>query len=762
MSDDLQHLDSTPSEPGIRTNEEPGRRGRTGPSSGGDRQVHLADYVRILYKRRWIGMTAFVLVVAVTAVNTFTATRIYEARTRLLIESGDQNVVKFEQVVDEERGRPDYYTTQYSILQSRALARKTLDSLKLWDHAYFGGRSGPPPEPGVVTKLLRTVRGLFGGREAEAAPGTAENQIPARDETAAQSRAIDAFVGRLQVAQIRNSRLVDVKYRLPDPALATAIVNALAQNYIDQNLEFKFMASQEASDWLGARLDEQRKEVEQAEASLQQYREQTDAISLQDSENIVVQKLTDLNAAVTRAKMERIQREALYHQLRASQKNPSQLDTFPAILSNTFIQQQKAELASLQAQLATLSERFGDKHPDIQKLRTAIQVSQAKLSGEIGKVVQSVESEYQAALSQERSLVSALNSQVAEAHSMNRKAINYSVLAREVDSTKQIYDSLLQRAKETGVSGELRSSNIRVIDPAERPRGSVSPNRRRAMMMAGAGGLLLAFVLVFFFEYMDSRMKNPEDIKALGIPHLGLLPIVNAKTLAGGYPLLSRGVPANFSEAFRAIRTNVLFSTATPGARSVVVTSTGPGEGKSMVACNMAVGLAQAGQRVLLIDADMRKPKVHTIFDVAPEPGLSNLLVGNAKASESVRKMSVSGLWVLPSGLIPPNPSELLGSQRLRDFIHSLGQHFDWVIIDSPPVMAVTDAALVAHHATGVLFVVGSEMTSRHAAARALDQLENAQARFIGAVLNRVDLERNAFYYSQYYRREYARYYTTT
>jgi succinoglycan biosynthesis transport protein ExoP len=519
----------------------------------------------------------------------------------------------------------------------------------------------------------------------------------------------------------------------------------------------------EASDWLGARLSEERKNVEAAETKLQQYREQNDAISMKDRENIVVQKLSDLTTAVTQAKTERFQKEVLYQQLQGLRGNNAALDTYPAILSNVFIQQQKNELAGLQSQFTQLGEKLGPNHPDMVKLRSAIQLTQAKLDGEIGKVVQSVRNEYQAALAKENSLAAALNSQKGEALGMNRKAIEYGVLDREVQSSRQIYDSLMQRAKETGVSSELRTSNIRVVDRAERPLKPVTPQKALNELLALFGGTVLACGLVLFFEYMDSRIKTPDEIKAhLGLPHLGLLPALGPGKKGDEYPLVSNGVPANFSEAFRGIRTNVLFSSAQEGSKSIVVTSTGPGEGKSMVAANLAISLAQASQRVLLIDADMRKPKVHEVFSVAQEPGLSNVLVGNAKASESVRKTAASGLWILPAGKIPPNPAELVGSARFRDFLGSLKDHFDWVIVDSPPVMAVTDAALAAHFASGVVFVVGADMTSRHAAMRALDQLEQANAKFVGAVLNRVDLDRNSYYYSQYYRREYSNYYATS
>lgn len=759
MSDDLEQLDAEPSAPPrIRPDAAPApdRRGERSyaDAPSGEREVHLLDYVRVLYKRRWLAATVFLLVLGTAAVYTFTATPIFEAKTRLLIESDERNVVSFQQVVDEDQTKADYYQTQYNILQSRALARKTLDALKLWDNPHFGGAPAVEEEG---FSLWGSIKGMFSSPSDEQ---VAENAVAEADETQAQSRAIDAFLSHLTVSPIRNSRLVDVRYQLPDPQLSASVVNSLAKNYIAQNLEYKFLASQDASDWLGERLAEQRKEVEAAELALQQYRERNDAISMEASENIVVQKLGDLNAAVTRAKTVRIEKEALYNQLRATQSNPAALDTFPAILTNAFIQQQKSELASLQREQAQLTEKLGDKHPDMQKVAAAIQISQSKLNGEIAKVVQSVRSEYQSALAQENSLTAALNQQKGEALSMNRKAIDYGVLARDVESSKQIYDSLMQRAKETGVAGELKTSNIRVVDAAERPRGPVTPKTQLNLLLGFVGGLVLACGLVFFFEYLDSRIKTPDDIKThLGLPNLGMLPRLNEKTLNGLYPLISNGVPANFSESFRAIRTNVLFSTAQEGSRSIVVTSTGPGEGKSMVAGNMAVGLAQSGQRVLLIDADLRKPKAHEIFAIPQEPGLSNLLVGQAKASETVRKTSVPGLWVLPAGRTPPNPAELVGSPRFRDFIASLKDHFDWVLIDSPPVMAVTDASLIAHHATGVLFVVGAEMTSRHAAQRALDQLEQVQAKFVGAVLNRVDLDGNPYYYSQYYRREYAQYY---
>jgi capsular exopolysaccharide synthesis family protein len=316
----------------------------------------------------------------------------------------------------------------------------------------------------------------------------------------------------------------------------------------------------------------------------------------------------------------------------------------------------------------------------------------------------------------------------------------------------------MQRTKETGISGELKTSNIRIVDAAEPPRRPTSPHIPTNLALALFGGSAFAICLAFFFEYLDNRIKTPDEIKAhLGLSFLGMVPALFEKDLQD--PLMSNAVPANFSEAFRAIRTNVLFSSADSGPKVLVVTSSGPGEGKTLMASNVAVSLAQANQRVLIVDADMRRPRVHNVFGHALEPGLSNVLVGNAKASEGVRNTNVPGLWAMPAGMIPPNPAELLGSTRFRDLVTTLGQHFDWVIIDTPPVMAVTDSCVVAHMANGVVFVIGAEMTSRQTAQRAVEQLGHARAKFVGAILNRVDLQHHGYYYSQYYRRDYADYY---
>ena len=406
-----------------------------------------------------------------------------------------------------------------------------------------------------------------------------------------------------------------------------------------------------------------------------------------------------------------------------------------------------------------MADKFGDRHPEMIKVQTAIKSAEAKIEAEVAKVAQSLKTEYEAALAEERSLMTALEQQKNEALALNRRAIEYGSLQRDAASNRQIFEGLLQRTKETDIASNLRTSNIRIVDEAEIPRYPARPQKLGSLTLGLFGGSVLGIALAFLFEYLDSRFKNPEDIKQhLGLPFLGMIPSIHAKEHQGN-PLVNAGAPPQFVEAFRSLRTNVLFSSPDAKARHVVVTSTIPGEGKTVVASNLALSLAATGHRVLLIDADMRRPKAHTVFNMEQEPGLSNIIAGKVKASDAVKRIDQSNCWFLPAGTSPPNPVELLGSRRFSDFLASLSHHFEWVIIDSPPVMAVADGAVLAHVATGVVFVVGAEMATRGAVKAALEQLDAAKAQYVGAVLNKVEVQRHAYYYSHYYNRSYASYY---
>ena len=627
-------------------------------------EIDLLDYLRPLYKRRWTAVASFLVIVLGVTAYTFSATPIYEARTKLLIEPENPNVISFQEVIEEGEARNDYYETQYNILRSRSLAGKTLDALNLWEHPEFG-----PASHGTLLSLSQIAEAVSSvvplprnhGREApvEAA------------EALARSHTTDAFLDNLRVSPLPNSRLVDVTFGSSDPALARDVVNALARAYIEQSLELRFGASQEASVWLGERLADQRQVVEDTEEALQRYREQNDALSLEERQDIDVRKLAELSEAVTAARIARIEDEARYNQLKSIEDDRPALDTFPAILADPFIRQLKTEQAALHAQYAQLSDNRGELHPDMVKLRLGIDALEDRIQTEVVKAVQSVRNEFLAAQGREQGLMAALEAQKTAAFEMSQKGIEYGALHREAESNRLVYESLLQRAKETSVSSELTASNIRIVDPAELPRTPATPRTMLSLFLAVFLGAVLAVSLPLSLEYLDTRIKTPDDITTtLGLLPFGLVPEIASKNGAGATLPGHNDATPRFVEAFTTVQANVRFASP-PGRRSVVVTSTGPEEGKTVVATNLASALAQSGETVLLLDADMRRPRTHVMFGEALEPGLSDLMLGKATVRETIRKSTVPHLSILPAGAPPSNPAQLLGSKRFLNLLNT-------------------------------------------------------------------------------------------
>ncbi len=742
-----------------------------------DVDVHL--YLRAVYKRRRIAGAGFLIVLLCSIAYAVTATPIYRASARLLVEPDDPNVVTFQQVIRAQRGRVglDFLTTQRDMLRSRSLTRATIDRLDLWnDPALLGrpddlarfnplrvlGRLNPV---NVLGRMTSSIRGAI-----SSAPVVEEGR--AVDPAArSRSRAISALLGRLQVVAGRNSRVVTVRFSSVDPGVAADVANTLARLYVERDMEFRYTSSRDASQWLQQRIADQRHELEKTERSLQRYREEHGAVAIEDRQDIIVQELENLHAAATEATLARIENEARYRDLQAAQADPEGAARFPEILRNTVIQEQKLMLAALRGERARLSEELGPRHPDMVSIESSLRDAEDRLQNEVDAVVDSLRIEFQVAASQEEQLLAELAAQTDEALALDRTGIEYGVMRREAESSRQLYESLLQRAAETGVTGELETSNIRIIDEAETPLAPVRPRRQLALMVGLFGGLVFALGLVGFLEYVDDRIKTPEDVKDhLDLPFLGMVPFVvdggGGADPGGGKGrrrrrevLVDRGAPANFLEAVRSVRTSLLFSSAEEGCRKVMVTSTAPSEGKSCVSANLAISLAHLGMRTLLVDADLRRPQQHRSFGQAAEPGLSNLVVNEAKASTVVRKTRVKNLCLMPSGATPPNPSELLGSDRFARLMDSMGEDFDWIVFDTPPVLPIADALVTAKTVGTVLFVVGTDSTSRRVARDALEQVAQSGARVVGAVLNKANLRRHPYYYSRYYRRSYERYY---
>jgi polysaccharide biosynthesis transport protein len=688
--------------------------------------LQVRDYLRILNRRRWIIIGILVAGVLAAAVHNWRTTPIFEARTTLHLEA-DTNVLALDRpLVDSRDWMREFLPTQLGIMASRDVAQRAAEEL---------------------------MKGTAEADGSAPLPAAADPEVPS----------IQAIAAGRSLSVDRDTRIVRVGFRSTDPELAARVANALASAYIQKSIELKSHMSGEASQWLEGQLEQQRKVVQASEQALQRYREQHGADALvadrlgTERQNIVVQKLGELQTETTRARAETIDKEAQYRQLAALAGNPAAASTLPAVASNAVVQRLKAELTTLQQQLTQAAQQLGERHPEMIKLQIAVRNAEAELQTEIASVVQSIRNEFEAAQARERALTAALTRQRGEVQALNAKAVEYTALQHEAASNREVLDKLLQRSSEATLARQLQTSNARIIDVAEVPAWPVLPRKNRNLMLAAAGSGFLALGLVFLLEIFNTRLTSPDDVKRhLGVQVIGVTPQVKGMNGHGG-PLLSHGAPPQFAELLHGVRTSLVLAPGLSEARTLLVTSSEPGEGKSMAAANLAVSLARLKQRVLLIDADLRRPKLHDLFGTEQQPGLTDVLTGRATHT-AVRKTKVPHLWLMPAGVAARNPADIIGSERFGVLVDCLREQFDWVVLDSPPVMAVTDPCLIARVASGVLFVVASNHTPREVARAAVDQLEAVGANIVGVLLNRAALDKPGESYLPYYHRDY-RYY---
>jgi capsular exopolysaccharide synthesis family protein len=593
------------------------------------------------------------------------------------------------------------------------------------------------------------------GYVSKGAPAAPEPPKP--DETADESAMVGAFVGRVDVVPVRGSHLVDVMFISEEPKFAADAVNALIDEYVAENLEIKLRSTQGMLDWLDNELANQQKRVEESERALAEYREKENALSLDDKQNIVLSRLNQLNDTATRARSSRVQKESLYNQVKAI-ANGTNPDAIPIIATNANVQTAKSKLVDLQRQKVQLLERYADKHPKVLDINAQLQDAQRQLDIAIAGAVQSVRNEYETAVIEEQTFAKNLEGAKSEATALNRKGIGYGVMEREAKSNREVYQSLLTREKELRVSANSRTNNVRVVDRAEIPRAPITPGGRRTWLMSAVIGLVLAVAVALGLDYMNDTIKTPEDItRRLKLPFLGLVPAVRGDK----HPLLaSSQVPHDFGESFRSLRTSLLSKYPDEGTKIIIVTSAQPLEGKTTTAANIAMALAYGGARVLLVDADMRRPGLHRPLRLTNERGLSQVLTGQARVRDVIQRTVDPNLLAITAGRTPPNPSELLSSERMKTLLANLAHGpFNWIIIDTPPVLAVTDAVILAPMVTGVTFVIGAEMTRRRLAERAIETVMQSRPRYAAVVLNKVNFAKNKYYYSRYYGHQYKNYY---
>jgi len=728
--------------------------------SSGSNNVHLLDRLAALFRHRKIAGAAFAIVVGVMMLQTYSKIPLYRASARVMIQ--DERATASVGTLNANdpvfwQDPEQFYNTQYSIMSSRGLAKRVVHKLNLQQHALFNGTAPQSRGPLSVVREARqtlgsTVRSLF-----KSADTTAAAEAPAPDESAIESGLIGQLLAGVEIVPQRQTRLVEIVYTSPDPTFAALAATTLADEYAQQNLDLRLETINKNLAFLGEEVAKQETKVAESEEAMAGYRERQNALSLEDRQNIVVARLNTLNDTATKARTTRLQKEATYKQVKSIDPKSDAADAYPVIATNPGVMEAKTRLNDLMADKARLASRYLPGHPDLIKVEGQIDSARAALVAQRSRVIESARNDYEAAIHEERSFSGQLESQKGAAMDLDRKSGAYLVLQRQAETNRQVYQSLLQQQKELRVVSNSRTNNVQVMDRAEVPGAPFSPNARRDWFTAIVAGLIVALGLAFGMEYLDDTVKTPDDVTGrLRLPMLGLVPTVPGTQV----PLLSASVPDDFGEAFRSLRTSLVFTASPDGPRVVAVTSSHPLEGKTTTACNLGIVLALGGSRVLLVDADMRRPGLHTVVGVPNETGLSHLLVGQARVRDAVQKTSQQNLFVISAGRIPPNPSELLTSDRMNALVDNLRSGpFDWVIIDTPPVLAVTDAVLVSRSVGSVVFVIGSEMTRRVHAERAIETLSAGRPKSIGAVLNRVDLNRNKYYYSRYYGYHYQNYY---
>ena len=721
----------------------------------------LLAYWRVIRKRRWTIVTLFSVLFTIVLLGTLKQKPIYRAWALLEIEKENPNILTVQELFALETVSDTYLETQYKILRSETLARRVIDQFGLDRLTEFNPRAG-----------RRSQTDAGGASQPQTLAAGANDRDPRGYQIA-----LARFNDRLTVDPIKRSRLVEISFESENPELAARVVNALASHHIEQNLEVRWEATQKASEWLSQQLHELKARLEKSEDELQSYARVNGLLFLETekgaSENIINERLRQLQEELTKAQAARYEKESLYRLVQASDYG-----SLPGIAENRLLQELTVRLAELKREQALLETTFTPDYPKVKQIQSQIQEIDSVLARERGRIAERITNDYLAAQRREALVSQAFEGQQKQANVIAERSVQYNILKREVDTNKQLYEGLLQRLKEAGVSAGLKASNIRVVDAAEPPKKPAKPNLLLNLSLAVVLGLGLGIGAAFLQEHLDNSLKTSEDVERfLGLPALALIPSVESLNghRGGVYGLYDRSkllaseaektaaapqwyrIDASspkhsaLGEAFRSLRTSVLLSTAERPPRTLLVSSSQPGEGKTTISSNLAISLAQLGQRVLLIDGDMRRPSVRKVFQIDNGPGLVSYLTGQQDWRAAVQPTGQAGLDALLCGPVPPNPAELLSSERMRTLLGEAKAEYQFVVVDSPPLLNVADSRILATMVEGVVLVVKGGVTPRELAQRAQAYARDVGANLIGVVLNNLDVRGSDDYYRYYH-----------
>ncbi|GAC1672237.1 MAG: polysaccharide biosynthesis tyrosine autokinase [Candidatus Acidiferrum sp.] len=704
------------------------------------REPHLYDYLLILRKHQWLIFSFTVAVVTIVAIATFRMQPVYVASARIEIDRENSNILPFQGTdsYDYMLDLENYIETQSKILTSETLALQTIRNAGLSGRPEFASPNGP-------SEAVST--------------GNLANQLPPPE--------LGQFLAGLSVHRVPNSRLMDVTYESTDPRLAARIVNTHIDTYVERNFRSRFDASTKASSWLAGELDDLRIKMKRSEDARIAYERQNQIWALDDKQNVTTQGFADVNKQLTEAQSDRMKKESLFKFAKEGKQ-----EAVPQLLHDPSIAELTKKRADLNAQYTDALSQYGPNFPKVVRLKAQLKDTDDSIEKQKQIVIESLESDYQEARQRETLLSQALDERKSDVNKMSEKMVEYNILKREADADKVLYDGLLNKLKEADISVGLRSSNIRIVDPAMVPTSPARPAKARNIMLAFLVGLVGGIGLALMREYLDNTVKTPDDVEILAhLPSLAVVPLFgDSASPAKGHKLLS-GFASNghekrielvtehlpksqMSEAFRALRTSLLLSQAEHPPQVILVTSSLPREGKTTAAANLAVTLAQLGDSTILVDADLRKPGVGRLLNLhgGKYAGLSSYLAGVSSLDlVTIPHPTVPNLAVIPTGPLPPNPADLLSSHKLADAVSELRSKFKFIVIDSPPVLAATDAVILSVQVDGVLLVVRSGETPKEAFSRTRDLLSSVKCNILGVVLNAVDSSAPDYYYSYRY-----------
>lgn len=719
----------------------------------------LRDYLRILIKRKWIVLGSLGIIFGASLIATLRTTPIYDAVGSIAINKPDPIL---QGLRDATNSGEDYYDptdldTEVRILRSDLLALQVIKQLNLDQLPEFGGAGVKPS-----SSLELTTEAL-------------------QPDSPRANSLLAGFKGNLRVMLEPNTRIIDIHYLSPDKELAAKVVNTLASTYIEQNFKTRFESTMQASDWLSKQLVDLQMKVETSQEKLVKYQKDHQILGIDDKQNITTAKLDELNKELTAAESERMQKESVYRLAEAGDTESAAAvaagvtqdktsENTSALLEK--LQEQKADL---RIQVAQLSTQFGPAYPKLAQINNQIQEIDSQLELEIKKVAGRLRGDYLASLQRENMLRAALEQQKQQENRLNENAIEYSFLKRDFEADRTLYEGLLQKLKEAGVAAGLRSNNIRQVDMARTPGAPTEPNIPRNLGFGFCLGLTTGIGLAFLLEGIDNTVRTPEQAQAIsGLPSLGMIPLGsknNSEAASRGLTvaaskeaieLITQSRPqSQMSEAYRALRTSLLLTSVGAPPKIILITSALPQEGKTTTSVNTATVLAQKGTRVLLVDADLRRPSIHKALGLGPRSGLSNVLTGGVSLPDAIFRSSVlPHLFVLPAGTPPPNPAELLASSQMVEVLAELRQHYDHIVLDTPPTLSVTDAVVLSTRADAVVLVIRCGQTTKPALRRSREILAQVNARVAGVLLNAVDLNSPDYYYYYEYQGKYGhRYY---